>query len=324
MFWVNVPIGIVAAITASMVLPAATATGTGRLHLPAVLLASLGLTLVLYPLIAASGHTQWPSWTYPVLAAGLLVLAAFCLQQRHEIARGRQPLLDLRLLTRRSLASGLVVQFLFLVPIMGFFLTFMQFLQRGLGMSPLQAGMTMLPWSITVTVFAALSAAVLLPKIGRIAVQLGLVLTAVGLTVISLTATGAGRRRNPPRRTRQRPQDDQRSTAELGNGDQDDDVARCRIHLLGVAKVLLVKRQSQVLVHVFRAVTPALGQHKSPRALHDLADLKKHAAVKPPRERQHFPQLVQVPFPMVGMNDQGIAHHELASGDLRHGFGHGN
>ncbi len=69
-FWVNVPIGIVAAITASMVLPAATATGTGRLHLPAVLLASLGLTLVLYPLIAASGHTQWPSWTYPVLAAG--------------------------------------------------------------------------------------------------------------------------------------------------------------------------------------------------------------------------------------------------------------
>ncbi len=46
---------------------------------------------------------------------GLLVLAAFCLQQRHEIARGRQPLLDLRLLTRRSLASGLVVQFLFLV-----------------------------------------------------------------------------------------------------------------------------------------------------------------------------------------------------------------
>jgi len=190
-FWVNVPIGIVAAITASMVLPAATATGTGRLHLPAVLLASLGLTLVLYPLIAASGHTQWPSWTYPVLAAGLLVLAAFCLQQRHEIARGRQPLLDLRLLTRRSLASGLVVQFLFLVPIMGFFLTFMQFLQRGLGMSPLQAGMTMLPWSITVTVFAALSAAVLLPKIGRIAVQLGLVLTAVGLTVISLTATGA-------------------------------------------------------------------------------------------------------------------------------------
>ena len=145
-FWVNVPIGIVAAITASMVLPAATATGTGRLHLPAVLLASLGLTLVLYPLIAASGHTQWPSWTYPVLAAGLLVLAAFCLQQRHEIARGRQPLLDLRLLTRRSLASGLVVQFLFLVPIMGFFLTFMQFLQRGLGMSPLQAGMTIDNW----------------------------------------------------------------------------------------------------------------------------------------------------------------------------------
>ncbi len=190
-FWVNVPIGIIAAITASKVLPAATATGTGRLHLPAVLLASLGLTLVLYPLIAASGHSVWPAWAYPVLAAGLLVLAAFCLQQRHETARGRQPLLDLRLLRRRSLAGGLAVQFLFLVPIMGFFLVFMLFLQRGLGMSPLKAGLTMLPWSITVTLFAGLSAAVLLPKIGRRAVQLGLVLTAAGLAVISLTAAGA-------------------------------------------------------------------------------------------------------------------------------------
>jgi EmrB/QacA subfamily drug resistance transporter len=191
-FWVNVPIGGVAAITAAKLLPAGAGRGTGRPDLPGVVVAGVGLGLVLYPLIAVSANGRWPGWAYPVIATGLAVLAAFCVQQRRTAARGGHPLLDLALFTRRSLAGGLIVQFLFLVPIMGFFLTVMQFLQRGLAMSPLAAGLTMLPWSITVSLFAGLSATVLLPRIGRLTVQLGLVLTAVGLLLISFAAAGAG------------------------------------------------------------------------------------------------------------------------------------
>jgi EmrB/QacA subfamily drug resistance transporter len=196
-FWVNVPTGAVAAITAAKLLPAEPGGGKGRPDLPGVLAAGAGLALVLYPLIAASARGQWPAWAYPVLVAGVIVLASFCLQQRRTAARGGQPLIDLALLTRRSLAGGLAVQLLFLVPIMGFFLTVMQFLQRGLMMTPLHAGLTMLPWSITVTVFAGLSAAVLLPRIGRLTVQLGLVLTAAGLMLLSVTAASAGRHTGP-------------------------------------------------------------------------------------------------------------------------------
>jgi hypothetical protein len=45
---------------------------------------------------------------------------------------------------------------------------------------------------VTVTVFAGLSAAVLLPRIGRLTVQLGLVLTAAGLALLGIVAAGAG------------------------------------------------------------------------------------------------------------------------------------
>jgi hypothetical protein len=119
------------------------------------------------------------------------VLGVFCILQRRTASRGGQPLIDIALFTRRSLAGGLAVQLLFLVPIMGFFLTVMQFLQRGLGMSPLHAGPTMLPWSVTVTVFAGLSAAVLLPRIGRLTVQIGLVVTAAGLVLLAIVAASA-------------------------------------------------------------------------------------------------------------------------------------
>ena len=194
-FWVNVPVGILATIAAARLLPSRRpGGGEQRLNLPSVLVAAAGLALVLYPLIAASGDGAWPGWSYPVILAGLLVLAGFCLQQHRTAVRGGRPLIDLRLLRSRSLAGGLAVQLLFLVPIMGFFLTVMQFLQRGLGMSPMRAGLTLLPWSVTVTVFAGLSAAVLLPRIGRLTVQLGLVLTAAGLALLATVAAGAGTR----------------------------------------------------------------------------------------------------------------------------------
>lgn len=197
-FWVNVPVGAFTAIAAARLLPGERGSGAGRPQLPAVLAAGAGLTMVVYPLIAASSGRGWPDWAYPVIVAGLVVLGLFCVMQRRTASHGGQPLVDVALLTRRSLAGGLAVQMLFLVPIMGFFLTVMQFLQRGLGMSPLHAGLTMLPWAVIVTVFAGLSAAVLLPRIGRLTVQLGLVATAAGLALLAIAAAAAGNRTGTP------------------------------------------------------------------------------------------------------------------------------
>ncbi|MBU3064553.1 MFS transporter [Nocardia sp. NEAU-G5] len=190
-FWVNVPVGVFAAIAAARLLPDGYRDNDQQLDPMSVLLAGSGLALVIYPLITASAGTGWPSWAYLVIAAGLAALALLYVRQRRIAARGGRPLIDLTVLAQRCLAGGLAVQLLFLVPIMGFFLTVMQFLQRGLAMSPLHAGSTMLAWSITVTVFAGLAATVLLPRIGRRTVQLGLVITAIGLALLATVAAHA-------------------------------------------------------------------------------------------------------------------------------------
>ncbi|WP_169739759.1 MFS transporter [Amycolatopsis taiwanensis] len=190
-FFVNVLVGLVAMPVAWRLLPEARATHAARLDLAGVGISTAGLLLLLYPLITAADRPQWPGWATASVIAGLAVLAGFVVHQRRLASRGGDPLLRIGLLAIRSLSGGLVVQLLFLAAIIGFFLVFMQFLQLGLGYGPLAAGLTLLPWSVVVAVMAGLSAAVLLPRFGRLTVQAGLVLNAAGFALLAVTATSA-------------------------------------------------------------------------------------------------------------------------------------
>lgn len=186
-FWVNAPIGVLAAIVSTRLLPESRVARATRLDPVGVLLSAAGLLLVLYPLITGADRVGWPWWTFGSVLAGLALLAGFVAQQRRLDDRGVAPLVRMSLFRSRSLRGGLLVQALFFIPVLGFFLVFMQFLQVGLGMSPMRAGLTMLPWSVAVPVFATFSAAVLLPRIGRATVQFGLVALALGFALIAFS-----------------------------------------------------------------------------------------------------------------------------------------
>ncbi|MFE5330495.1 MFS transporter [Embleya sp. NPDC056575] len=190
-FWVNVPLGLFVVVASWKLLPESRATHAARIDVPGVILASVGLVLVLYPLIDSAGKTPWPAWTYGSILAGVAVLVGFVFYERRVGSRGGSPLVEMSLFRFRSVQGGLLLQLLFFVPAMGFFLVFMLFLQNGIGMSPMRAGLTMLPWSVAVPVFATLSAAVLLPRIGRMTAQIGLVVMAIGFTMVALAAGGA-------------------------------------------------------------------------------------------------------------------------------------
>ncbi|MGW3346846.1 MFS transporter [Nonomuraea rubra] len=187
-FWINVPVGAVALIVAARVLPRGRGDAGPSLDLAGMAICGAGLLLILYPLIAGSEERPWPVWTYLGLVAGVGVLAGFHRHQRRLAERGGSPLVEVSLFRVRSVGGGLLVQFLFFVPVMGFFFTFTQLLQSGLGMAPLEAGLTILPWPIATTVGAGLGAAVLLPRLGRATVQLGLVILAAGFTLLAVAA----------------------------------------------------------------------------------------------------------------------------------------
>lgn len=190
-FWINVPVGILAFLTAAAVLPEARSATRPRLDLTGVLISSAGLVLILYPLIKGSEERPWHLWAYVSMILGVIVVAGFVRHQRHLASRGESPLIEVGLLRMRSVGGGLLIQFLFFLPVMGFFLTFMQLLQPGLGMTPMSAGLTILPWPIATTIAAGLGAAVLLPRLGRTTVQIGLVVLAAGFTLLALAAGSA-------------------------------------------------------------------------------------------------------------------------------------
>ncbi|OIK02146.1 MFS transporter [Streptomyces monashensis] len=178
-FYVNVPIGVVAVVLGRRLLPRVRRAGRaggrrrGRVDLPGVVLLGLGVLALMYPLVQAdSGGLGRLWWLFPV---GVVLLAAFTQWQHRLVARGAQPLLDPRLFTTvRGYAIGACVGTLYFIGFSGVWLVFALFYQHGLGYSPLRSGLAVTPFAV-----GSASAAVIA---GRLVERFGRTLTVCGLT----------------------------------------------------------------------------------------------------------------------------------------------
>jgi EmrB/QacA subfamily drug resistance transporter len=107
-FYVNVPIGVIAVIAALRILPNAKAGASERLDLVGLVLMGIGLPLLTYGLaeIASTGTLASARVIIPCLA-GLALIAGFVL---HALRIDR-PLLDLRLYRRPTFSSASIAMF---------------------------------------------------------------------------------------------------------------------------------------------------------------------------------------------------------------------
>ncbi|MCH0543279.1 DHA2 family efflux MFS transporter permease subunit [Streptomyces sp. MUM 203J] len=190
-FWINVPVGVLAVLAAARILPEGRSTGRPRLDLPGVALSGVGLLLILHPLTVASDRGHWPTWAYASCVLGSAVLVVFLRYQQRLSQQARSPLVEVSLFRIRSVAGGLLTEFLIFLPMMGLFFTLLQLLQSALGMSPLTVGVLMLAWPVANAAFATLGTTVLLPRIGRATVQTGLAVMATGMAVLAVTSQTA-------------------------------------------------------------------------------------------------------------------------------------
>src|SRR4051794_40514488 len=91
-FFVNVPIGIVALVLAARLLPRGTTRERGHIDLPGVALLGGGVLSLMLPLVQAdAGGLRQLWWLFLVGAA---LLAAFVVWERRVVGRGGDPLLD--------------------------------------------------------------------------------------------------------------------------------------------------------------------------------------------------------------------------------------
>ncbi|MCA9833495.1 MAG: DHA2 family efflux MFS transporter permease subunit [Thermomicrobiales bacterium] len=179
-FLVNVPVGIFAVMMAIRLVPESFAPNRPTLDIPGVLMLAAGLLAILYPLMMGQ-EKDWPAWTFISMAIGLVILAGFVYLQRREALAGGEPLVDLSLFNIRSYASGVFTIFVFFMAMAGYFLVQTIYMQEGLEFSILRAGLTMIPFSIGVSLFAGLSAAKLVGIMGRKVLQLGPIVMGAGL-----------------------------------------------------------------------------------------------------------------------------------------------
>src|ERR1700722_11112282 len=191
-FWVNVPVGLVALAAAWRLVPESRAERAGHLDLPGAALLAAALVAIVLPL--ADGRQQgWPAWSWACLALGPVLLALFAGYLRRAGRHGRQPLLDPAVFAVRTLRVGLTVQPLFWCQQAASYLLLALFLQQGRGLAALESG----------GVFAVLAAGYLLTSLrapalpvrcGRRVIPTGAVCGAVGdlLLVLAVGHWGVG------------------------------------------------------------------------------------------------------------------------------------
>ncbi|WP_165781244.1 MFS transporter [Streptosporangium minutum] len=146
-FWVNVPIAIIALIVGARFMPESRVPGDARLDLAGAVLAAAAVVLLLLPLMQGRDW-GWPWWGFLILALSLPVTALFLIRQRRLVARGGQPILDPALLRVRAFAGGLSAALLFFGALGSFFLLLSLYLQLGTGRTAFETGLVILPYAV--------------------------------------------------------------------------------------------------------------------------------------------------------------------------------
>jgi EmrB/QacA subfamily drug resistance transporter len=181
-FWINVPIGVVALTVARRVVPESRSGHSGRLDLPGAALLTAALVAVILPLV--EGRQQgWPAWSWACLACSPVLFGAFWWYLRRTARAGRLPLMDPAIFAVGAFRNGLIVQVLFCAAQAAGFLVLALYLQLGRGLSPLEAGglFVVLAVSYVATSFRAPALTI---KYGRRVVAVGALLCAVGNLVL--------------------------------------------------------------------------------------------------------------------------------------------
>ncbi|MEU1040561.1 MFS transporter [Streptomyces sp. NPDC005907] len=191
-FYVNVPVGALALLLGSRLLPRVAPGRRGHLDLPGVALLGAGVLAIMLPLVLAeAGGIRRLWWLFP---AGLALLAGFARWEKRVAARDAEPLLDPRLFTgARGYAAGAGIAALYFVGFSGVWLVFALFFQNGLGYSPLRSGLAVTPFAVG-SAAAAVVAGRLVERLGRLLTVLGLtgVVLGLGATALILRFAPAG------------------------------------------------------------------------------------------------------------------------------------
>lgn len=187
-FYVNLPIGIVAFIATFLIVPDIRPGRRHSLDIMGVFLTTMGLLAIVFGLVEGQRFdwgVVWGSITIPeIIGAGVIVLIAFALWE----SRQEEPLVPFSLFADRNYLAMNWIAAAVAFGMLGLFFPITIYLQSVLGMSALQAGLTMAPLSLAALVVAPFAGRLTDRVGGKYVLMVGLLLYALGMGLVAYTA----------------------------------------------------------------------------------------------------------------------------------------
>jgi EmrB/QacA subfamily drug resistance transporter len=194
-FLINVPLALLAFVSAIGVVPETREPRAGRPDIAGAALLGAAIVAVAYALLEGRS-AGWPAWIWLLLAAGVAGLVALGVIEDRRQHERVAPLLRTRLFRIRAFSAGLVVMLAFAAGLQGFFLVFALWIQLGMGFSPLGAGLTTVAFSVGSFALAPIAVA-LAQRYGRLVLSAGGLLLAAGVAGVWIGADGVGQGSHP-------------------------------------------------------------------------------------------------------------------------------
>jgi EmrB/QacA subfamily drug resistance transporter len=187
-FFINIPIGVLALVGAARVLPQLAGRPSERLDIPGLVLASVGLVTLTFGLSQVSGHGGFgvPDAWGP-MATGIVLLAVFVV---HSWRRGPTALIDIRLFADRGFSAASVALFLVGMVLFGALLLLPLYYQSVRGQGALGAGLLLIPQGAGVALALPLAGRLTDRFSARVVVAPGIVLMLVGTLAFTQVTAG--------------------------------------------------------------------------------------------------------------------------------------
>jgi DHA2 family multidrug resistance protein len=144
-FYINVPIGILAVILSIVLLHDYHDQAASSFDVPGFIFSTIGFGTVLYGLSEASTDGWGSTTVIGFLAVGFLALAIFVAVELYVANRGGQPLLDLRVFLDRNFTTSSIANVFVVFALYGGLFLLPIYLQDLRGLSAFQAGIILLP-----------------------------------------------------------------------------------------------------------------------------------------------------------------------------------
>ena len=189
-FLVNVPIGLIAVLLALRWLPDTRGSHRPKFDPVGAVAIALSIGLALAPLILGRAE-GWPLWTWISLIASVPVMIVAMRWEARLARSGGAPMVDLALFKERTFSVGLALSGLMLAMFGGFMLAMTLFLQGGMHMSPVKAGLLFGPLGVAFAGSSMLARRVS-GRYGARVIAIGASLSTSGLVLLGIVLAWRG------------------------------------------------------------------------------------------------------------------------------------